>query len=43
METFANVPPIIRNGGEWFAAIGTERSKGTKVFALAGSIQQTPG
>jgi len=38
VETFANIPPIIRNGGEWFAGIGTERSKGTKVFALAGHI-----
>ncbi len=41
VETYANVPPIIRRGGEWFAAIGTERSKGTKVFALAGRIQNT--
>ena len=39
VETFANIAPIIRNGGEWFAALGTERSKGTKVFALAGSIR----
>jgi bidirectional [NiFe] hydrogenase diaphorase subunit len=39
VETFANITPIIRNGGEWLAAIGTERSKGTKVFALAGAIQ----
>ncbi|HMD48160.1 MAG TPA: NADH-quinone oxidoreductase subunit NuoF, partial [Bryobacteraceae bacterium] len=39
VETYANVPPIIRNGGDWFARIGTERSKGTKVFALAGAIQ----
>ena len=39
VETFANVPSIIRHGGEWFAGIGTERSKGTKVFALAGSIR----
>src|SRR5262249_6411091 len=38
VETYANVPSIIRNGGDWFAAIGTERSKGTKVFALAGAI-----
>ena len=42
VETFANVPAIIRNGPEWFAAIGTEKSKGTKVFALAGKIA-TPG
>ncbi|NLF68748.1 MAG: NADH-quinone oxidoreductase subunit L [Candidatus Anammoximicrobium sp.] len=41
VETFANVAPIIRRGGEWFAGIGTERSKGTKVFALAGRIQNT--
>jgi bidirectional [NiFe] hydrogenase diaphorase subunit len=39
VETFANIPPIIRNGGAWFAGLGTERSKGTKVFALAGAIQ----
>lgn len=41
VETLANIPPIIRNGGEWFASIGTERSKGTKVFALAGRIANT--
>ncbi|MBS1851043.1 MAG: SLBB domain-containing protein [Acidobacteria bacterium] len=41
VETFANIPPILRNGGEWFAAIGTEKSKGTKVFALAGRVQNT--
>lgn len=39
VETFANIPPIIRNGGSWFASIGTEKSKGTKVFALAGRIR----
>jgi NADH-quinone oxidoreductase subunit F len=38
VETFANVPWIIRNGGEAFASIGSETSKGTKVFALAGKI-----
>ena len=38
VETFANIAPIIRKGGEWFSQIGTERSKGTKVFALAGCI-----
>ena len=38
VETFANVPVIINKGAEWFASIGTERSKGTKVFALAGKI-----
>lgn len=41
VETFANIPPIIRNGGEWFASIGTAKSKGTKVFALAGTIANT--
>ena len=38
VETFANVPVIILKGWEWFASIGTEKSKGTKVFALAGKI-----
>ena len=41
VETYANVAPIIRNGGEWYASIGTEKSKGTKVFALAGRVQNT--
>jgi bidirectional [NiFe] hydrogenase diaphorase subunit len=41
VETFANVPAIIRKGAEWFAGIGTEKSKGTKVFALAGKIRNT--
>jgi bidirectional [NiFe] hydrogenase diaphorase subunit len=41
VETFANVPPIIRKGADWFAAIGTEKSKGTKVFALAGKVTNT--
>jgi len=41
VETFANIPPIIRNGGDWYAGIGTENSKGTKVFALAGRVQNT--
>jgi bidirectional [NiFe] hydrogenase diaphorase subunit len=41
VETFANVAPIVRNGAEWFAAIGTEKSKGTKVFALAGRVANT--
>jgi bidirectional [NiFe] hydrogenase diaphorase subunit len=41
VETFANIAPIIRNGGDWFAAIGTESSKGTKVFALAGRVVNT--
>lgn len=39
VETFANVNPIILNGAEWFASIGTEGSKGTKVFALTGAVQ----
>jgi NADH:ubiquinone oxidoreductase subunit F (NADH-binding)/(2Fe-2S) ferredoxin/NAD-dependent dihydropyrimidine dehydrogenase PreA subunit len=38
VETFANVPPIILKGAEWFSSIGTETSKGTKVFALAGKV-----
>ena len=41
VETFANVVPIIREGPEWFASVGTEKSKGTKVFALAGKIRNT--
>jgi bidirectional [NiFe] hydrogenase diaphorase subunit len=41
VETFANVPAIYRNGAEWFVGIGTEKSKGTKVFALAGKIKNT--
>ena len=40
VETFANVPWIILNGGDAFAAMGTERSKGTKVFALAGKVNR---
>lgn len=38
VETFANVPQIILNGGEWYASLGTEKSKGTKVFALTGAV-----
>jgi len=41
VETYANVPVIIRNGGDWYEQIGTEKSKGTKVFALAGRIRNT--
>ena len=41
VETFANIAPIIRKGAAWFAGIGTEKSKGTKVFALAGKITNT--
>ena len=40
VETFANVPWILENGGEAFAALGTEDSKGTKVFALTGKIKR---
>ena len=41
VETYANVPTILRKGAEWFAGIGTEKSKGTKVFALTGKITNT--
>jgi len=41
VETWANIPQIILNGPEWFKAMGTEKSKGTKVFALGGKIQNT--
>lgn len=41
VETFANIAQIINNGGDWFASIGTEHSKGTKVFALAGNINNS--
>ena len=41
VETFANVPQIILRGAEWFASMGTEKSKGTKVFALGGKIKNT--
>ena len=41
VETYANVPRIILNGAEWFASMGTEKSKGTKVFALGGKIKNT--
>ncbi len=41
VETFANIPQIILNGPEWFNSIGTETSKGTKVFALGGKINNT--
>ena len=40
VETYANIPQIILNGAEWFASMGTEKSKGTKVFALGGKITQ---
>ena len=41
VETFANVPQIILNGADWFRSMGTERSSGTKVFALGGKINNT--
>lgn len=41
VETYANIPQIIVNGPEWFASMGTEKSKGTKVFALGGKIHNT--
>jgi NADH:ubiquinone oxidoreductase subunit F (NADH-binding)/(2Fe-2S) ferredoxin/NAD-dependent dihydropyrimidine dehydrogenase PreA subunit len=41
VETFGNVPQIIVNGADWYAGIGTEKSKGTKVFALTGKINNT--
>ena len=41
VETFANIAPIIRRGAKWFSSMGSARSKGTKVFALTGKIQNT--
>jgi bidirectional [NiFe] hydrogenase diaphorase subunit len=41
VETYANIAPIVRNGGKWFHDMGSERSKGTKVFALTGKIANT--
>ena len=41
VETYANIPQIILKGAEWFASMGTEKSKGTKVFALGGKIEHT--
>jgi NADP-reducing hydrogenase subunit HndC len=41
VETYANIPRIILNGPEWFSSMGTEKSKGTKVFALGGKINNT--
>ncbi len=38
VETFANIPPIILNGSDWFRSLGTEKSTGTKVFALTGAV-----
>ncbi|WP_232619276.1 hypothetical protein, partial [Acetomicrobium sp. S15 = DSM 107314] len=42
VETWANVPPIILNGSDWYAALGTAKSKGTKVFALTGKGRCAP-
>ncbi|TAH67509.1 MAG: NADH-quinone oxidoreductase subunit NuoF [Anaerolineaceae bacterium] len=41
VETYANIPPIILNGSDWFSSMGTEKAKGTKVFALGGKINNT--
>lgn len=41
VETFANIPSILRHGSDWYAARGTARSKGTKVFALTGKVRNT--
>ena len=41
VETYANIPQIILKGADWFSSIGTEKSKGTKVFALGGKIKNT--
>jgi NADH:ubiquinone oxidoreductase subunit F (NADH-binding)/(2Fe-2S) ferredoxin/NAD-dependent dihydropyrimidine dehydrogenase PreA subunit len=41
VETFGNVPIVMKNGAKWYSAIGTEKSKGTKIFALAGKIENT--
>jgi bidirectional [NiFe] hydrogenase diaphorase subunit len=41
VETYANIAPILRHGSQWFASMGSERSKGTKVFALTGKITNT--
>jgi bidirectional [NiFe] hydrogenase diaphorase subunit len=41
VETFANVPAILRRGADWFASIGTEKSKGTKVFSLTGKVKNS--
>lgn len=40
VETFSNIPQIVVNGGDWYAGIGTERSKGTKVFAVSGNVNK---
>jgi bidirectional [NiFe] hydrogenase diaphorase subunit len=41
VETFGSIAPIIEKGAAWYSSIGTEKSKGTKVFALAGTVETT--
>ncbi|NIQ87844.1 MAG: NADH-quinone oxidoreductase subunit F, partial [Desulfobacterales bacterium] len=41
VETWANVPAIMGKGAEWYASLGTEKSKGTKVFSLVGKVKNT--
>jgi len=41
VETYANIAPILNHGADWYASIGTEKSKGTKIFALAGKLNNT--
>lgn len=41
VETFANVPLVVKNGSDWYRSIGTDKSKGTKIFALAGKVKNT--
>ena len=41
VETLANLPPLVSNGADWFSAVGTAGSKGTKVFALSGRVERT--
>jgi len=41
VETFANIPLIINNGAEWYGEVGTDKSKGTKIFSLAGKVNNT--
>jgi NADH-quinone oxidoreductase subunit F len=41
VETYANIPAIVTRGADWYASMGTEKSKGTKVFALAGAVNNT--
>ncbi len=41
VETWANIPLIIKNGSNWFSSIGTQRSKGTKIFSLVGKVKNT--